>query len=75
MTTWGRPNEGGASHPCATSWSGQAVPAADRVDLVDEMKMIDGERFLASMNRSLTLDAPTSTNISTKLEPLTCRPL
>ena len=34
------------------------------------MKMIDGACFLASTNRSLTLEAPTPTNISTKLEPL-----
>ena len=37
---------------------------------ISSMKMIDGARFLASANRSLTLEAPTPTNISTKLEPL-----
>jgi hypothetical protein len=34
------------------------------------MKMIDGARLRASVNRSRTLAAPTPTNISTKLEPL-----
>ncbi len=34
------------------------------------MKMIQGADFLACSNKSLTLDAPTPTNISTKSEPL-----
>ena len=33
------------------------------------MKIIQGEFFLAVWNKSLTLDAPTPTNISTKSEP------
>ena len=37
---------------------------------ISSMKMIDGARFRASANRSRTRDAPTPTNISTKLEPL-----
>ena len=35
------------------------------------MKMIEGARLRASANRSRTRDAPTPTNISTKLEPVT----
>ena len=34
------------------------------------MKTIHGAFFFASLNKSLTLDAPTPTNISTKSEPL-----
>ena len=34
------------------------------------MNMIAGEFFFACSNKSLTLDAPTPTNISTKSEPL-----
>jgi hypothetical protein len=37
---------------------------------ISSMKMIDGARLRASVNRSRTLEAPTPTNISTKLEPL-----
>jgi hypothetical protein len=37
------------------------------------MKMIDGARFLASANRSRTRDAPTPTNSSTKLDPVSAR--
>ena len=33
------------------------------------MKIIHGASFCASLNKSLTLDAPTPTNISTKSEP------
>ena len=33
------------------------------------MKMIEGAVFLALLNKSLTLFAPTPTNISSKLEP------
>ena len=35
------------------------------------MKMIAGDRLRASVNRSRTRAAPTPTNISTKLEPVT----
>ncbi len=37
---------------------------------ISSMKIIQGECFLACSNRSLTLEAPTPTNISTKSEPL-----
>jgi hypothetical protein len=37
---------------------------------ISSMKMIDGARLRASANRSRTREAPTPTNISTKLEPL-----
>ena len=36
---------------------------------ISSMKMMAGERLRASAKRSRTLDAPTPTNISTKLEP------
>ena len=36
---------------------------------ISSMKMIEGALFLASLNKSLTLEAPTPTNISTKSEP------
>jgi hypothetical protein len=38
---------------------------------ISSMKMIAGERLRASANRSRTRAAPTPTNISTKLEPVT----
>ena len=37
---------------------------------ISSIKIIHGAFFLASSNKSLTLDAPTPTNISTKSEPL-----
>ena len=37
---------------------------------ISSMKTMQGEFFLAWSNRSLTLEAPTPTNISTKSEPL-----
>ena len=36
---------------------------------ISSMKMMHGAFFFASLNRSLTLEAPTPTNISTKSEP------
>ena len=36
---------------------------------ISSIKMIDGAFYLAFLNRSLTLEAPTPTNISTKSEP------
>ena len=36
---------------------------------ISSMKIIHGASFCASLNKSLTLDAPTPTNISTKSEP------
>ena len=36
---------------------------------ISSMKMMEGERLRASLKRSRTLDAPTPTNISTKLDP------
>lgn len=33
------------------------------------MKIIDGAFYFACLNRSLTLEAPTPTNISTKSDP------
>ena len=37
---------------------------------ISSINMIQGAFFLASSNKSLTLEAPTPTNISTKSEPL-----
>jgi len=36
---------------------------------ISSMKIIEGDFDLACLNKSLTLDAPTPTNISTKSEP------
>ena len=36
---------------------------------ISSMKMIEGDLALAYLNKSLTLDAPTPTNISTKSDP------
>lgn len=38
---------------------------------ISSINMIEGECFFACLKRSLTLDAPTPTNISTKSEPET----
>jgi hypothetical protein len=38
---------------------------------ISSMKMMEGARLRASANRSRTRDAPTPTNSSTKLEPVT----
>ena len=38
---------------------------------ISSMKMIAGARLRASLNRSRTRAAPTPTNVSTKLEPVT----
>ena len=40
---------------------------------ISSMKMIDGARLRASANRSRTRAAPTPTNISTKLEPVSAK--
>ena len=40
---------------------------------ISSMKMMDGARLRASANRSRTRDAPTPTNISTKLDPVRAR--
>ena len=40
---------------------------------ISSMKMIEGARLRASAKRSLTRDAPTPTNSSTKLEPVNAR--
>ena len=40
---------------------------------ISSMKIIHGVFFLALANRSLTLDGPTPTNISTNSEPLTLK--
>ncbi len=36
---------------------------------ISSIKMIDGDVSFACLNKSLTLDAPTPTNISTKSDP------
>ena len=43
----------------------RALPTAS----ISSMKMIDGDFSLACLNKSLTREAPTPTNISTKSEP------
>ena len=40
---------------------------------ISSMKMMAGARLRASAKRSRTRDAPTPTNISTKLEPVRAR--
>ena len=48
-------------------WPARRWPIAS----ISSMKMIAGDRLRASANRSRTRAAPTPTNISTKLEPVT----
>mmetsp|Transcript_30920 Transcript_30920/g.60920 ORF Transcript_30920/g.60920 Transcript_30920/m.60920 type:complete len:290 (-) Transcript_30920:540-1409(-) len=57
---------------CSLSSLGEAKPpeARDRpMESISSMKMMQGATFLASLKRSLTLDAPTPTKTSTKEEP------
>ena len=56
---------------CSRSSCPPPIPVPRRLATasISSIKMIQGAFFLASSNRSLTRDAPTPTNISTKSEP------
>ena len=59
---------------CSRSSLETAAPEPDRrwpMASISSMKMIAGARLRASVNRSRTRAAPTPTNSSTKLEPVT----
>ncbi len=45
------------------------LPRARPIASISSIKIIDGDFSLACLNKSLTLDAPTPTNISTKSDP------
>ena len=45
------------------------LPLARPMASISSIKIIEGDFSLACLNKSLTLDAPTPTNISTKSEP------
>ena len=58
---------------CTTQYPGELHSYAPRclpTASISSMNIIQGADFLACSNKSLTLDAPTPTNISTKSEPL-----